>query len=437
MKGFWKKFLKRGAIALCVSVFALSLTACGGTDYYTVTFESNGGSSVASQQVEAGKTVTEPADPTKDGYNFTAWYSDEDLQNEYDFASSVTADMTLYAGWNVSGYTVTFDLNYEGAESTTSTVEKGQTLARPEDPVRDGYMFMGWFTDEECTEAYDFGAAVTGDLTLYASWFVQTEGTYIATFYMNDGTDAVWQRVSFETGSFYQDIEAKVTDAVADGLHFTGWYSDEECTEQYTELKSFSENISLYAGWQNVYTMEAEHVNLEGKVGNGYSGSTSGTGMITGDNTDNMTASNGYYVGWLYKNGMYLSFEFEAEEAADDVTIVFRLTAQYNAVEVTGDEIYVGINPDDSGAYEQKYDFPMSIPSYSEFGSGVMDFNNYVVVENASIKAGTNIIEICINNSIKGVGGTMNAAAPLIDCMYLYTDAEGIAQTKYNTEFVG
>ena len=44
------------------------------------------------------------------------------------------------------------------------------SVAKPADPTREGYTFAGWYTDEACTEAYDFSAAVTADMTLYAKW---------------------------------------------------------------------------------------------------------------------------------------------------------------------------------------------------------------------------------------------------------------------------
>lgn len=185
------------------------------------------------------------------------------------------------------------------------------------------------------------------------------------------------------------------------------------------------------------YVIEAEQTNLDSKYGSGYSGSTTGTGMVIADDTDSKSASNGYYVGWLYYNGAYLSFEFDADEDIDDLDIAFRLSAQYNDVEVTDDQIYVGINYDeDSGEYEQKFDLPLSIESYSEFSSGVKDFQDYVVAENVSVKKGHNTIELMINNDIKGVGGTMKAAAPLVDCVYLSTTGT-LTPVTYNSEFGG
>lgn len=65
-----------------------------------VRFESNGGSEVPDQTVALGGKVTKPADPTKDGLYFAGWYSDIDLQNQWDFGKdTVTGNMTLYAKW--------------------------------------------------------------------------------------------------------------------------------------------------------------------------------------------------------------------------------------------------------------------------------------------------------------------------------------------------
>lgn len=66
---------------------------------YTVTYESNGGSTVPSQTVKYNETANKPADPTKSGYTFAGWYTEEKLTNKYDFAALVTGNITLYAKW--------------------------------------------------------------------------------------------------------------------------------------------------------------------------------------------------------------------------------------------------------------------------------------------------------------------------------------------------
>lgn len=68
---------------------------------FTVTFESNGGSSVAAQEIVNGQLATRPATaPTKSGYTFVNWYSDEALTTVFDFSAPISADTTIYAKWS-------------------------------------------------------------------------------------------------------------------------------------------------------------------------------------------------------------------------------------------------------------------------------------------------------------------------------------------------
>ena len=68
---------------------------------FTVTFESNGGSSVAAQEIVNGQLATRPATaPTKSGYTFVNWYRDEALTTVFDFSEPITADTTIYAKWS-------------------------------------------------------------------------------------------------------------------------------------------------------------------------------------------------------------------------------------------------------------------------------------------------------------------------------------------------
>lgn len=70
---------------------------------YTVTFDSKGGTSVASQSVEKGKTVTKPADPKKDGNTFNGWKLNG---SDYNFSSAVNSNITLTAEWKPKTYTI-------------------------------------------------------------------------------------------------------------------------------------------------------------------------------------------------------------------------------------------------------------------------------------------------------------------------------------------
>ena len=67
--------------------------------FYTVTFDSNGGSMIDSLSVRKNTTTAEPAAPTRAGYSFGGWYSDEDITTAFDFDTPINSDITLYAKW--------------------------------------------------------------------------------------------------------------------------------------------------------------------------------------------------------------------------------------------------------------------------------------------------------------------------------------------------
>lgn len=88
---------------------ALTLTA-EWVQTYTVTFETSGGRAVDPVTVDAGSTVTKPADPMKSGHNFGGWYKDSTLQTPWNFANdTVTADTTLYGKWTANPPAPSYD----------------------------------------------------------------------------------------------------------------------------------------------------------------------------------------------------------------------------------------------------------------------------------------------------------------------------------------
>ena len=146
----------------------------------TVTFDANGGTlalDTTDQTVETDQKAVKPTDPTRDGYTFGGWYTEEACTTPWDFdADVVTGDVTLYAKWTGKTYAVTFDLNdTPGAPAAggpgKQTVAHGGKAAEPADPTRTDYTFGGWFKEKSCATAWDFDTdTVTGDTTLYAKW---------------------------------------------------------------------------------------------------------------------------------------------------------------------------------------------------------------------------------------------------------------------------
>jgi uncharacterized repeat protein (TIGR02543 family) len=143
--------------------------------------------------VAVGGTATQPDDPTRDvdddnggRYIFDGWYDQNG--NAYTFDTRVTGNLTLTAQWTRM-YTVTFDPNYAGAQATVVQVASGSTVSAPS-VSRGDFTLAGWYTNSAGTgSSYAFTATpVTGNLTLYAKWYV-SEATVDG--YISSGIGAV------------------------------------------------------------------------------------------------------------------------------------------------------------------------------------------------------------------------------------------------------
>ncbi len=152
----------------------------------------NASSNPASYNIKSGTIVL--ADPTREGFIFLGWYDAEQNGNRVtEIKAGSTGRITLYARWQANTYTVDFVLNGGTMKNTEQIVVAGGTVAF-EEPTRENYLFMGWFTDAACTQRYDFSTPVTGDLTLYAKWRLSvisgtaSDGT-IVTITSDDGFD--------------------------------------------------------------------------------------------------------------------------------------------------------------------------------------------------------------------------------------------------------
>lgn len=93
----------------------------------TVTFNTNGGSSVDPVEVNSGSTITQPNDPTLDGYDFDGWYIDAALTNSFDFSTPITTTTTLYAKW-VAAAAAGIDIP-EGYEEVTASLDMATVVA--------------------------------------------------------------------------------------------------------------------------------------------------------------------------------------------------------------------------------------------------------------------------------------------------------------------
>jgi uncharacterized repeat protein (TIGR02543 family) len=222
----------------------------------TVTFNSNGGSSVSPQTVIMGTTATRPTNPTKADNTFDNWYSNSGLTTVYNFSAPVNDNITLYAKWNaVPKYTITFNSN-GGSSVAAQTVNSGTTATRPTNPTRTGYTFDNWYSNSGLTTVYNFSAPVTGNITLYAKW---TAITYTITYLdLGGGTFSGTHGNNYPRTHTYGTATTLVSPTKT-GYTFGGWFANSSGTgTALTSLSAtgYTANITLYAKWTvNTYTI--------------------------------------------------------------------------------------------------------------------------------------------------------------------------------------
>ena len=285
----------------------ITLYAGWAINKYQITFDSNGGSTVNPITQEYNTKIEKPTSPTKEGYLFIDWYTDEQLTKTYTFSKMPNKNITLYAGWEEKINIVSFN-TYGGSELSQISVKDGEKLVEPKAPEKEGYTFAGWYTDESFSTTYNFDTAVKNDLNLYAKWNIKK---YTITYNTNGGNNiekaeveygskienlptpsktgytfqkwtlnkttqappetmpaknitlkANWKKneytITFNTngGSEINPIKEKYNEEIEEidiptktGYKFAGWYKDKELTEVYTPTQMPAENITLYAKW--------------------------------------------------------------------------------------------------------------------------------------------------------------------------------------------
>jgi len=215
-----------------------------GTTIYTVSFNSTGGTDVPSQTVNKGDSVAQPEAPVKEGYTFVEWRT---YGVAYDFSKPVTSNLTLFAFYKPieikSGYTVTFN-STGGTDVPSQTVDKGDSVAQPEAPVKEGYTFVEWRT---YGVAYDFSKPVTSNLTLFAFYKpIEIKSGYTVTFNSTGGTDVPSQTV--DKGGLVVQPEAPVKE----GYNFIEWRT---YGVAYDFSKPVTSSFTLYAFYEPIYTV--------------------------------------------------------------------------------------------------------------------------------------------------------------------------------------
>jgi uncharacterized repeat protein (TIGR02543 family) len=257
-----------------IAVLSLFIVSCsspagGGPETeptsYTVTFKSGYGEN----ETLYTKIVTPPAaavadfpgNPSRNGYAFTGWNTQENGGGTaFTASTTVNADITVYARWTTAAppgsYTVTFRMN-DGTETVHAVkiVTSGTAVGTtdfPDPPVRNGYAFAEWNTQPTGTGTpFTASTTVNADIPVYARWTVTAPpGSYTVTFLLYDMIDET------ETVHAVKTVTPPATavgaadfpsDPAWDGYAFLGWYTDQGTP--FTASTTVNADITVYAVW--------------------------------------------------------------------------------------------------------------------------------------------------------------------------------------------
>lgn len=209
---------------------------------YTATFDVNG--TETKESVETGDFLTEPAEPTKEGYTFIGWYDAKTGGNKWDFSTDKmpAEDMTLYAQFSINDYTATFDVD---GKKTTELVNYQSMLSAPAEPTKEGYTFTGWYDAKKGGNKWDFatGKMPARDMTLYAQFSINK---YVATFDVDGKTTT--ELVNYES-LLSAPVEPK-----KEGYKFIGWYDAKKGGNKwdFAADKMPAKDMTLYAQFEKV-----------------------------------------------------------------------------------------------------------------------------------------------------------------------------------------
>ena len=314
---------------------------------YTVTFNSNSGTPVAPQNVNAGEKLAKPTPaPTKEGFTFDGWYEDSTFSKEFDFNTPITNSMTLYAKWTENKYTLTFNANGgSGTMEPIADLTGEHTLPANEFTAPTGKKFKGWSLTADGTIVTKVD--MTENRTVYAIWENIPVVTYTLTFDANGGTGSMTAKTGL-TGEY--TLPANEFTAPT-GKKFKGWSLT---TDGAIVTKvDMTENRTVYAIWENIpvvtytltfdanggtgsmtaktgltgeYTLPAnEFTAPTGKKFKGWSLTTDGAIVTKVDMTENRTV----YAIWENIPVVTYTLTFDANGGTGSMTAKTGLTGEY------------------------------------------------------------------------------------------------------------
>lgn len=215
---------------------------------YNIAFDSLGGSYIGPvSQTYDYLTIEKPEDPVKDNHVFTGWYYDQACLQPVTWPITPTANTTLYAGWQAN-VVIMFD-TLSTSYVPSIIVPYGTEADKPEDPVQEDYVFLGWYEEGNENDLIVWPITATKTQTLYAKW---EREMYTLQFDSQDGT-LVSSIISYTKG--YVDEPTAPTKT---NYEFLGWYENLYDEHEVTWPYYLDESVTLYAKWHDLLTYDQD-----------------------------------------------------------------------------------------------------------------------------------------------------------------------------------
>ena len=254
------KSVVSGVVTVDDPATILKLNVYYDLDFHTLTFDTMGGSTIAPVKVRHGLTVAKPTDPTKDKYTFIGWYVDPEFSAEYDFATVLEADKTIYAKFELTAtpigdtyvrYDVLHIKQLPDGSYDLANAEVERLSAKKDTAV------TAVVKDYSATHHIN----VNSTLSKLTDTAIQPDPgadgkpvyTILTVYYDLDFHTLTFDTMGgTETGSIivrHGNTVAKPEDPKRSGYRFNGWFDDEKCREKHDFDALLVEDATVYAGW--------------------------------------------------------------------------------------------------------------------------------------------------------------------------------------------
>lgn len=216
-------------------------------EQFTLSFETNGGSTLEPMNLEFGSLIGNSHITTKSGYTFEGWFLDSTFTNPVTASTAINEDMTIYAQWKEIPISKKVTLSFEtngGTSIAQHEFQKGSLIGTDYTTTKSGYTFDGWFLDSGLTTPLTNTTVINENMTIYAQWKeIPVTEKVTLTFEANGGSELA--PIVFEKGSKIGTNHS----TTKKGYTFGGWFMDAELEQAVNNETTITENMTIYAKW--------------------------------------------------------------------------------------------------------------------------------------------------------------------------------------------